>query len=212
MIRMEHMTKIYHVGDEEVRALDDLSLHVRAGEFIAICGPSGSGKTTLMNMMGCLDVPDFGSYLLDGVEAGTILGEDELNLEAQTKVYVETGMSDGSYLIVTGEGLKAGDRVWLTNLRTTAVYSASSSSSSSASGFSFGGMPSGTGSQMPGGFGGSGFSGQMPGGFGRQMPDSGSGSGNSGNRGSGSGSGSGSGGGSSRPRGSRSGNSGGGQP
>ena len=68
MIRMEHMTKIYHVGDEEVRALDDLSLHVRAGEFIAICGPSGSGKTTLMNMMGCLDVPDFGSYLLDGVD------------------------------------------------------------------------------------------------------------------------------------------------
>ena len=61
------MTKIYHVGDEEVRALDDLSLHVKPHEFVAICGPSGSGKTTLMNMMGCLDVPDFGSYHLDGV-------------------------------------------------------------------------------------------------------------------------------------------------
>ena len=61
------MTKIYHVGDEEVRALDDLSLHVKPHEFVAICGPSGSGKTTLMNMMGCLDVPDFGSYYLDGV-------------------------------------------------------------------------------------------------------------------------------------------------
>lgn len=67
MISMHHMTKIYHVGDEEVRALDDLSLHVKPGEFLAICGPSGSGKTTLMNMMGCLDMPDFGSYYLDGV-------------------------------------------------------------------------------------------------------------------------------------------------
>ena len=68
MIRMEHMTKTYYIGDEAVHALDDLSLHVRPNEFVAICGPSGSGKTTLMNMMGCLDLPDSGTYLLDGVD------------------------------------------------------------------------------------------------------------------------------------------------
>jgi putative ABC transport system ATP-binding protein len=68
MIRMEHMTKTYYIGDEAVHALDDLSLHVVPHEFVAICGPSGSGKTTLMNMMGCLDMPDAGSYLLDGVD------------------------------------------------------------------------------------------------------------------------------------------------
>ncbi len=85
MIRMEHMTKIYHVGDEEVRALDDLSLHVAEGEFIAICGPSGSGKTTLMNMMGCLDVPDFGSYLLDGVDVLSC-NDRELSLIRSRKI------------------------------------------------------------------------------------------------------------------------------
>ena len=130
----------------------------------------------------------------DGVEAGTVLDEDALDLEAQTKVYVETGMSDGSYLIVTSDELKAGDRIWQTNLRTTAVYSASSgSSSSSSSGFSFGGMTSGSGGSSSGsgsGFSGmpGGFSGGMPGGFGGSMPG-GSGSGSSNSRGSGSGSG-----------------------
>ena len=85
MIRMSHMTKIYHVGDEAVHALDDLSLHVRPHEFVAICGPSGSGKTTLMNMMGCLDVPDFGSYYLDGVDVLTC-NDRELSLIRSRKI------------------------------------------------------------------------------------------------------------------------------
>ena len=55
------------MGDEAVHALADVSLHVRPHEFVAICGPSGSGKTTLMNVMGCLDLPDAGTYILDGV-------------------------------------------------------------------------------------------------------------------------------------------------
>ncbi len=55
------------MGDEAVHALVDVSLHVRPHEFVAICGPSGSGKTTLMNVMGCLDLPDAGTYILDGV-------------------------------------------------------------------------------------------------------------------------------------------------
>ena len=85
MIRMSHMTKIYHVGDEEVRALDDLSLHVKPHEFVAICGPSGSGKTTLMNMMGCLDVPDFGSYYLDNVDVLSC-NDRELSLIRSRKI------------------------------------------------------------------------------------------------------------------------------
>ena len=85
MIRMSHMTKIYHVGDDVVHALDDLSLHVRPHEFVAICGPSGSGKTTLMNMMGCLDVPDFGSYYLDGVDVLSC-NDRELSLIRSRKI------------------------------------------------------------------------------------------------------------------------------
>ena len=68
MLQLSHITKTYYVGDEVVHALSDVSLHVRPGEFVAICGPSGSGKTTLMNVMGCLDLPDGGSYLLDGTD------------------------------------------------------------------------------------------------------------------------------------------------
>ena len=128
----------------------------------------------------------------DSVEAGAVLDEDSLDLESQTKVYVETGMSDGSYLIVTSDDLKAGDCIWQTNLRTTAVYSSGGSSAASSSGFSFGGMASGSGGSSSGSGGGmpGGFGGGMPGGFGGGMPGGssfGGGSGNSGSRGSGSG-------------------------
>ena len=68
MLKLSHISKTYYVGDEPVHALQDVSLHVREGEFVAVCGPSGSGKTTLMNVMGCLDTPDAGSYFLDGAD------------------------------------------------------------------------------------------------------------------------------------------------
>lgn len=68
IIIMNDVSKIYHVGGEEVRALDHASLTVYEGEFVAIIGPSGSGKSTLMNIMGCLDTADSGSYILDGQE------------------------------------------------------------------------------------------------------------------------------------------------
>ena len=67
MLQLQHISKTYYVGDEAVHALADVSLHVRPHEFVAICGPSGSGKTTLMNVMSCLDLPDAGTYILDGV-------------------------------------------------------------------------------------------------------------------------------------------------
>jgi putative ABC transport system ATP-binding protein len=65
MIDVENISKIYQLGDNEVRALDDVSFHVSKGEMLAIMGPSGSGKSTLMAILGCLDVPTSGHYRLD---------------------------------------------------------------------------------------------------------------------------------------------------
>ena len=66
MIHLADITKTYVIGTEEVHALDHASMHIAPGEFAAIIGPSGSGKSTLMNIIGCLDVADGGTYLLDG--------------------------------------------------------------------------------------------------------------------------------------------------
>ena len=65
MIDIKDLCKVYLVGDERVRALDHACLHIYPHEFVSIIGPSGSGKSTLMNIIGCLDVADAGSYLLD---------------------------------------------------------------------------------------------------------------------------------------------------
>ena len=66
MIDIQDLSKVYLVGDERVRALDHATLHIYPHEFVSIIGPSGSGKSTLMNIVGCLDVADSGTYLLDG--------------------------------------------------------------------------------------------------------------------------------------------------
>lgn len=67
MIKLEGLTKIYKMGDVSVTALKDISLNIEKEEFVAIMGPSGSGKSTLMNIIGCLDKPTEGKYVLDGV-------------------------------------------------------------------------------------------------------------------------------------------------
>ena len=67
MIDLKDICKVYLVGDERVKALDHANLHIYPHEFVSIIGPSGSGKSTLMNIIGCLDVADAGTYLLDGL-------------------------------------------------------------------------------------------------------------------------------------------------
>lgn len=68
MIVFEDVSKIYHIGQNEVRALDHASMRIKEGEFVSIVGPSGSGKSTMMNIIGYLDTADSGVYRLDGLE------------------------------------------------------------------------------------------------------------------------------------------------
>ncbi len=77
MITLEGITKVYLAGEVEVAALKGISLHIPEGEFVAIMGPSGSGKSTLMNLIGCLDQPSSGRYILDGYDVSA-LTDDQL--------------------------------------------------------------------------------------------------------------------------------------
>ncbi|HOW56699.1 MAG TPA: ABC transporter ATP-binding protein [Smithellaceae bacterium] len=77
LIETRNLCKFYNVGDTVVRALDNVSLQINAGEFVAIMGHSGSGKSTFMNLIGCLDQPTGGNYLLDGISISG-LQKDEL--------------------------------------------------------------------------------------------------------------------------------------
>ncbi len=79
MIQAEALTKIYQMGDTEVRALNGASFKIEKGEMVAIMGPSGSGKSTLMAIIGCLDVPSSGIYVLDGIAVESM---DEAQLAA----------------------------------------------------------------------------------------------------------------------------------
>ncbi len=77
-MEVQDMCKIYNPGENEVRALDHVSLKIQKGEFVAIIGHSGSGKSTLMNMLGCLDVPTSGRYYLNGKDVSNMT-DDELS-------------------------------------------------------------------------------------------------------------------------------------
>lgn len=85
MIDLKNVYKIYETGDIEVHALDGISLHIDKGEFVSIVGQSGSGKSTCMNIIGCLDVPTSGEYILDGIDVST-MDDDELSYIRNTEL------------------------------------------------------------------------------------------------------------------------------
>lgn len=78
LVEVRDMYKIYNPGENEVRAIDGISLTIEKGEFVAIIGQSGSGKSTLMNMLGLLDIPTSGTYLLDGIDTAN-MDDNELS-------------------------------------------------------------------------------------------------------------------------------------
>lgn len=85
MIECYHITKIYRMDSIETKALEDATFKINDGEFVAIIGPSGSGKSTLMHILGCLDTPTSGKYVLDNQEVSK-LSEDELAAIRRTKI------------------------------------------------------------------------------------------------------------------------------
>lgn len=85
LVEVQDMCKIYNPGENEVRALDHVSLKIQKGEFVAIIGHSGSGKSTLMNMLGCLDVPTSGQYFLNGKDVSHMT-DDELSDIRNTEI------------------------------------------------------------------------------------------------------------------------------
>lgn len=79
MIELEHVHRVFRVGDQEVHALNDVSLRIERGEYVAIMGPSGSGKSTLLNILGLLDRPTTGSYRLDGENVTALSDQAQAN-------------------------------------------------------------------------------------------------------------------------------------
>jgi putative ABC transport system ATP-binding protein len=93
LIEARNLTKVYSLGDVEVRALDGISTIIEKGEFVAIMGQSGSGKSTFMNVLGCLDTPTDGHYLLDGVDTGGLSRDSLAEIRNQKLGFVFQGFN-----------------------------------------------------------------------------------------------------------------------
>ena len=76
LIRTRELVKLYRMGDQEIHALDRVSVDIDTGEFVAVMGPSGSGKSTFMNVLGCLDQPSSGDYVLNGKKVSELRGDE----------------------------------------------------------------------------------------------------------------------------------------
>ena len=93
LIEVEELVKVYRTGDVELRALDGVSFSVAHGEFVAVMGPSGSGKSTTMNMLGCLDSPTEGRYLLDGRDVARLSGDELARVRNEKLGFVFQGFN-----------------------------------------------------------------------------------------------------------------------
>lgn len=91
MLELTNITKDYLVGDEIMRVLKDINLTIHDGEFVAIMGPSGSGKSTLMNIIGLLDRPTTGTYLLDGYDTAKLTDNDEAEFRGKKIGFIFQG-------------------------------------------------------------------------------------------------------------------------
>jgi len=118
MIDIDNVSKVYTLGESEVRALDGINLHIAQGEMTAIMGPSGSGKSTLLAILGCLDVPSSGTYTLDGVSVEK-LNDDQLAAVRSRKIgfvfqqfnlLARTSALDNVMLPLTYAGVSGKDR------------------------------------------------------------------------------------------------------
>ncbi|PCI22613.1 MAG: macrolide ABC transporter ATP-binding protein [Piscirickettsiaceae bacterium] len=83
MIELNHLEKTFQIGEQTVHALDNVSLNISSGEYIAVMGPSGSGKSTLMNILGLLDRADSGQYLLDGVNVSNLTEAERTRVRSE---------------------------------------------------------------------------------------------------------------------------------
>jgi putative ABC transport system ATP-binding protein len=93
LIRLDGVTKIYGSGEAQVVALDDVSLTIEAGEFVAVLGPSGSGKSTAMNILGCLDTPTAGHYFFRGIDVGSLTRDERALLRRNALGFVFQGFN-----------------------------------------------------------------------------------------------------------------------
>ena len=93
VVQLNNVTKVYCMGDQQVEALKGISFSVRSGEFVAIMGASGSGKSTCMNILGCLDVPTSGEYLLEEVNVGGLSGNQLAEIRNKKLGFVFQGFN-----------------------------------------------------------------------------------------------------------------------
>lgn len=118
LVTLSGISKHYKSGEEEVRALDDVSLSINKGEFLSILGPSGSGKSTLMNMLGCLDKPTLGEYHLNGQDVSALSGDQLAGIRNQNIGFVFQSFNlleyasalDNVALPLVYRGVKAAER------------------------------------------------------------------------------------------------------